>query len=362
MAAVGVFWYMLNANKSNENKIIKIGAVNDLSGDYVSLFRGITRGINFAVDDLKKDNIGVKLIIEDHGACDAQKTVTAINKLVNIDNVDMIIGGTCSNTTLVAAPIANQSKTIMISPSSSAPSISQAGDYLFRTYISDMLRTEKAGELVYQLGKRKMAIITDTSNDAAVELSKGTKDRFTSLGGQVVDEEGITKTDTDFRTQLTKIKNSKPDVLCLIITSPNQYGIIGKQIKEFGLNVQLISPLEAVENPDAIKIAGNTLNNLIYIMPGNPPETQQYKDLAARYKEKYNEDVPSYFTESYDAVMLGVKAILASNGTKEDIKNKLYEVSKTYKGVSGNTTFDRNGDVHKDVFLKVIKDGQFVAY
>ena len=97
-------------------------------------------------------------------------------------------------------------------------------------------------------------------------------------------------------------------------------------------------------------------------MPSNPNETPNYQELKRRYKEKYGEEeMPSYVTESYDAVVLAVKAVLASNGKREDIKNKLFEVSKTYQGVSGNVVFDENGDVTKPVMFK-IENSQFVPY
>lgn len=360
---VGI-WYGVS-KKSVEKKSIKVGVLTSLSGDYVSLFRGIERGANLATEDLKKEldnKVDMKLFIEDTKSCDAQEAVTAVNKLVNIEKVDVIIGGTCSNTTLAVAPIVNQTKTIMISPASSAPSISRAGEYVFRTYISDILRAKEAARLAYDLGKRKMALITDISNDGMVELTKGAKEEFTKLGGKIVAEEEMTKADTDFRTQLTKIKASNPDVLYIGITGPNQIALVVKQARELGLSVQLIVPAETVEDPNVIKVAGATIEGLIYIMPGNPPETGKYKELKKRYKEKYNEDMPSYTTEAYDAVILGVKAVLASNGTKEDIKNKLFEVSKNYSGVSGNVTFDENGDVTKSVMFKTIKNGQFVPY
>ncbi|GEM_PF-2345854 len=112
-----------------------------------------------------------------------------------------------------------------------------------------------------------------------------------------------------------------------------------------------------------IKIAGETVEGLIYVMLGNPPETKKYQELEKKYQEKYNEDeMPSYVAEAYDTVMLGVKVILASDGTKENIKNKLFEVSKEYDGVSGNVTFDKNRDVVKSVMFKTIKNCQFIPY
>lgn len=361
---IGGIWYGVE-RKPKEESIIKIGVLADLSGNYASLMRGVPRGVELAIEDLKSEGINreIKLIIEDQKSCDAKETVTIMNKFVEVDRVDLIIGGTCSNTTLAAAPIANQSKTIMISPASSAPSISYAGDYVFRTYISDILRAEKAAKLAYDLGKRKMAIVNDISNDASIELANEGKEKFLELGGEVVIEEKITKDETDFRTQITKIKNLNPDVLYLTITSPNQIALLTKQAKELSLNVQLIVPHETVEVPDVINIAGETIEGLIYTMPGNPPETSSYQRLKQIYKGKYGEDeIPPYVTEAYDAVMIGVKAVLASDGTKENIKNKLYEVSKAYNGVSGNVIFDENGDVIKDVMFKTIKNGQFVPY
>lgn len=345
-------------------KPVKIGVLADLSGDYVHLSRGLPYGIGFAVEDLQKETSRpIQVIMEDQKSCDTRETVTIMNKFVNIDNVDIIIGGSCSSTTLAAAPIANKSKTILITPLSTASSISDAGEYVFRTTISDFLRYKAAAQLAYDSGKRRMAIITETSNDAATEISSGVKKSFSTLGGEIVIEEQVpSKSETDFRTQLAKIKAANPDVLIFSVTSPKQVGLIAKQAKELGFSALFIMPQE-IEDQEIINIAGDAVEGLIYMMPGNPPESPRYQELKQRYSEKYNDNVvPIDLAESYDATMLGVKAVLASNGTKEDIKSKLFEVSKTYQGVSGSVQFDEKGDVNKTVLIKTIKNGQFVEY
>jgi branched-chain amino acid transport system substrate-binding protein len=345
-----------------KEEVIKIGVLADLSGDYASFLRGIYRGTELAAEDLKNQGINIQLIIEDQKSCDTKETVTIMNKFVNVDKVNMIIGGSCSSTTLAAAPIAEQSKTIMISPSSSAPTVTDAGEYIFRTYISDLLRTKAAADLAYKLGKRRMAIITDINNDATVEGSKGAKERFLTLGGNIVAEESITKADSDFRSQIIKIKSANPDVVLVSITGPIQIVLFTKQLKELGGKYQLISPFEVIEDPKVIDTGGDTIEGLIYVMPGNPPNSPALEELKKKYYKKYKEDIPSFVAESYDAVFLGVKAILLSDKTKEDIKNKLFEVSQTYNGVSGNVTFDENGDVTKPVLLKQVKNREFVEY
>jgi branched-chain amino acid transport system substrate-binding protein len=345
-----------------EENIIKVGVLADLSGDYANALRGAHRGAEIAVEDLRKEGYNIQLIIEDQQSCNTQETIKAINKLTNIDRVDFIIGGTCSNTTLVAAPIAESTKTVTISPSSSAPSISFAGEYIFRTYVSDNLRTEKMSEKLYSLGHRKMAIITDLEIDSAVEGAKSVKDRFTSLGGEVVIEEGITANSTDFKTIITKIKNKDADVVVIAIMG-SRLGTIAKQMREQGLEIQIAHPWETIENQDVLDIAQDSINGAIYALPGSPKETEEYLSFKNRYLEKYSEKtLPSYAAESYDALMLGIKAIDASDGTREDIKNKLYIVSQDYQGVSGDVSFNEYGDVTKDVLFKQIVNGEFVVY
>ena len=364
VVAVGVSYGISQRNTEPTavtKKTIKVGVLGDLSGDYVSFFRGIPRGVALAVEDIKGE-ANMELIIEDQKSCDPKETLTIMSKFIEIDKVDMIVGGSCSNTTLVAAPVAEKAKVIMISPSSSALSVSEAGDYIFRTYISDVLRAKEAARLAYALGKRRMAIIIDVSNDATFELARGAKEEFLKLA-EVVEEQEVTKTDTDFRTQLAKIKAAEPDVLFMSITGPKQNALIAKQTRELGLDIQLLVPGETIEDPIVVEVAGDAVEGLIYVIPGNPPESSAYQGLKRRYVEEYGEtDIPSFVTEAYDAVMLGVKAISASDGTREDIKDKLYEVSKTYQGVSGSVEFDANGDVEKSVTFKTIKDGQFVPY
>lgn len=347
---------------TTKDGVIKIGVLADLSGDYANILKGGHRGVELAVEDLKADGKNVELIIEDQQSCNKSQTVSIVNKFINIDKVDFIIGGTCSSTTLVAAPIVEESKVAMISALSSAPSISNVGDYVFRTYVSDALRSEKAAEFAYEIGKRKMAIVYGNGNDAALQAFEETKKHFENFGGEVVFNEGFDDKSTDFKTLLTKIKSSNPDLLVIAITSPNQIGILINQMAELGVELPIISPVETPEDKQVIEIAGNRADGVIYIVPGNPPQSPAYQKLSADYKTKYGEEITQFTAEAYDATMLGVMAVLDSDGTREDIKDKLYEVSKTYQGVSGNVEFNENGDVSKDVIFKTIENGKFIEY
>lgn len=339
-------------------KAIKIGVLADLSGDYAKDLRGIHRGVELAAADVNF-TANIQLIIEDQKSCNAKETVTIMQKFVSVDRVNFIVGGTCSSTTLAAAPIANQARTVMISPSSSAPSITTAGEYVFRTYISDGLRGEQAGELACQLGKKRMALLTETTNPAPVELSAKTKQTFARCG-TIVTEEALS-TENDFRTQLTKIKEASPDVLIFSIGTGSKLAQALLQAQQLGISTQVISPLESAEYPELFQLAGTSAEGLIYIKPGTPPQTEAVQSLQKKYKQKYNEEVPDYVAEAYDAAMLGIQAVLSSK-TAEQMPEKLTQISKSYNGVSGNVTFDENGDVHKPSQIMQVRNKAYVPY
>ncbi len=345
-------------------KTVKVGVLADLSGDYVNLLRGVSRGAVLAVDYLEDNyDVEIELIMEDIQSCNTTATVNTMNKLTQVDQVDMVIGGSCSNTTLAAAPIANETKTIMISPASSAPSVSQAGPYVFRTYISDILRAKQAAELAYNLGYRNIAMIVDSNNDAAVEISKAMRDFFKEFGGNIVSSDKVGNSETDFRTILAKAKLDNPEVLYLAITNPKQIGLIAKQARELGLEAQIMVSYETAQDDIVVEIGGEAVEGLIYFATAGPPESERFNELAQIYRERYQEDViPEYFTESYDATVLGVLAILGSDGRADSIRRQLFIISQNYQGVSGNVAFDENGDVSKNLSIKQIENGEFVLY
>jgi branched-chain amino acid transport system substrate-binding protein len=350
--------------KESSSEVVKIGVLGDLTGDLSSLFRGVPRGVDMAKLDIEKEkDVKLQIFLEDQESCNPQNTISLMNKFINIDKVDFVVGGSCSGTTLVAAPLANEGKLPIISPVSSAPNITEAGGYVFRTYISDSERTEKSAELAYSLGFRRMAVLKDISAETEVSSSSGGRKRFEELGGVVVSDESLTINDKDFKTQLSKIKLSKPDVLFLCVISPGQISIITKQMKELGLDIQIIMPNEIAQNNELLVEAKEYVDGLIYTLPGDAPLSDKLIQLKDYYKLIYNEEaIPIYTLEAYDAVWLGTLAVLKSDRTKESIKDSLYQVSQDYKGVSGDVEFDENGDVHKSVVFYQIKDGKFIRY
>ena len=123
----------------------------------------LQRAVTLAVNEINLaggiQGQNVEVVWED-GKCEARAATAAAQKLVTMDAVRVIFGGVCSSETLAMAPMTEGAKVILLSPSSTSPDITTAGDFVFRTAASDALAGRVAAQYAYEkLTKRRAAII-----------------------------------------------------------------------------------------------------------------------------------------------------------------------------------------------------------
>lgn len=140
----------LSACQLYDREPIKIGYIGPLTGEASSYGIDTINGVKLAIEEVNEAG-GIKgrpvtLLIEDT-RCIGIEAAGAARKLIHVDKVSAIIGGQCSGETLAAAPIAEQAQIPMISPVSSSPEVTSAGDFIFRVYPSDALKTKNGGEV-----------------------------------------------------------------------------------------------------------------------------------------------------------------------------------------------------------------------
>jgi ABC-type branched-subunit amino acid transport system substrate-binding protein len=88
-----------------------------------------------------------------------------------------IIGGVASSETLAVAPFANSFRVVLISPFSTAPSVSDAGDYVFRVIGSDNLQGDAIAQLAMAKNFSKAATLVE-NNDYGIGLENVFKAKF----------------------------------------------------------------------------------------------------------------------------------------------------------------------------------------
>jgi len=334
---------------------IKIGFLGPLTGDLASIGQDALKGAELAVEEINAaggiNGRMLELVAED-GKCNPKDASAAGNKLINIDNVPVIVGGLCSPETTAVAPVAEQNKVVMFSPCSSAPNITEAGDYIFRSYPSDAYQGTFAANYVYNtLGKKKVALFADLG-DWGAGVKGSFEAAYKELGGEILVVEDIRQTDRDFRTQLTKVKSSEAELI-YFAGLPEAGLAFFKQAQELGVELPILG---GDVLSDTSLVEAEVSNGVQYIIADVEAKGQEWLDKLAVKGANNTLCAPG----SYNNVNILADIMTRVGTDTEMIKNEMYNV-KDYQGVNMMVTLDENGDLEGASYVvKEIQNGESV--
>ena len=338
------------------NTPIKVGVVLPLTGQVADLGLSAKAAIEMAVEEIHAEGgvngRPIQLIFED-GMCDPKTASNAGNKLINADKVKYIIGGFCSAETSAFVPVSNEQHVLQISPTSSAPALSQAGPWFFRVYPSDAYQGVFGAEYAYnKMGARKAGVIY-VLDDWGTGIKDTFVKRFKELGGEVVAVEGINKDDNDARTQLTKLKSAGADFIYMPTFAGNAAAVL-KQRKELGWNVKVLGGDGAIDET-VVKIAGDASEGFM----ASGVDTNPSAEVKQKFKQRTGYDFKLGSDHGYDALKILVH-VMKKVGADDNDKVRRELEKTTYNGITGTIKFDENGDVVGAKYkLRVVKNGKF---
>lgn len=342
--------------KISSDEPVKIGVIAPLSGDAALWGQNGKKGIDLAFEKINKQYPNKFEVVYEDSNCDAKTSVNIISKLINSDKIHYFIGDFCSSSTLAIAKVAEENKAILITPASSADSISQAGDYIFRVYVRNDQLASKIAQLAEKENYQKAAAIY-IKNDYGESLKNSFVNNYKN--GQVVALESYAPDTKDFRTELLKIKSENPEMI-FIASYYNDGALILKQAKELGITAKFFAP-DSFDDPETLKIAGLAAEGLMVVTVSgfNGPAKD---DFTQNYKDKFQSDPVFLSDYDYDALNLIAQAVRAVGDNPNKVKDYFYGL-KDFPGVSDKINFDANGDVvNPAIMVKTVKDGEFVKY
>jgi len=335
-------YLLMNSQSTKINGPVKIGFIGPLTGDAASIGQNERAAVELAADEINKaggiNGQQVQVIYED-GQCTGTAASTAANKLINVDNVPVILGGVCSGETMAFTATAEKAKTVVLSPCSSNPAITNAGDYIFRNYPSDNYQGTFAANYIFNtLGKKKVAVLY-IQNDYAVGIRGIFVDAFKKLGGTIVADESAAASATDFRAQLTKIKAANPD-LVYSLGMADEATVSIKQAKELGINVPFFGA-DAWGDAKIWSGLGSAGEGDMYTTVSTPLTAA----FTSAMKAKTGTDVTICSPEAYDGIKLLAQVISKVGIDSTKIKNELYKTVYNGGVSADKISFDSNGDL-----------------
>lgn len=347
-------------------KEIKIGVSAPLTGDIAALGQSTKNAALMAEQEINAhgglkvggQKMKVKFIVEDDEN-KPESTATVFQKLINQDQVLAVIGSQSSKCSNAGAPIAEGAGVPQVTPWSTNPNVTKNKQFVFRACFIDPFQ----GKVVAQFAKKRLkartaAVLYDVASDYNKGIAEVFKREFAKAGGKVVAFESYTTGDKDFSAQLTKIKNTKPDVLFL----PNYFNEVPLQVqqaKKLGLKAKIIGS-DGWDSPDLLKLGAAELEGAYFSNHYSADVKSATSDKFVKaYQAKFKEKPDAAAALTYDSAQLIFHAIQkAGKADRRAVRNALAK-TVNFKGVTGNITFAGGGDPVKSAVIIKIVGGKF---
>ncbi len=359
--ATGIFWLLASNSKPSDSNPIKIGASEALTGKFASLGEPRAKAMKMAADEIN-NNGGIngkrlEIITEDNQG-DAKVAVTNASKLLNIDNVDVVVTGFTHITNAIKSLVAEKNKVMIYA--STVRDIAEGNKLFFRDYWDAIDSGKALAKFVGNDGYKKIAFLTEVS-DQCNQIGQTIKEDGRKYGFEVIMTESYNPTDLDLRTNLTKIKSSNPEAI--VACSYRHENILMRQLNELGMlsikTYHLVAPFiasaDTKENRELFEKNGAVSTWYGLAETGIGDKQKQFRE---KYLKKYGIKPTSEAIYVYDDIYVLTEALRNCDKTgkvrdSNCVADNLLQTN--FDGIGGKLNFDKNGvSTRKVTMIKVV--------
>ncbi len=345
----------------------RIGFLMPLTGGSGKLGQMMLEGAALGVEEV---NAGagaggrpLELVQEDSQAL-AQQGIAGFRKLVDVNKTDVIFTGWTAVVSAIA-PLAGDSKVMLVSASTASPAVRGISPYFQSTWMFD----DETVKLILPYAKDKLkvkslAVLTVVS-DLGTALAQSVKTDWTRIGGAIIAEDVHQPAEANFRPILLKVLNAKPDAIYLTSSNGKQLAQIVRQAREIGYKGIFLS-YGAFEDPEVLAL-GAQADGCYYSAPSYDAATPGAggRKFVDSFQKKYGRLPNVHQANHYDLVLLyaAVADGLAKQNkplTGASFREYLVATMPTYQGAAGSYRFNyKDGSVLRSSIVKVVRDGKF---
>ena len=355
-----------DSGSASSDASFKIGTIGPLTGANASYGKSVTQGVELGCKDFSTKELPLASKAEDDQA-DGEKAVNAFNTLLDW-GMQALVGPTTTGASVaVAAECGNDPKTFMITPSASSEDVTDGKDCVFQVCFTDPNQGVNAAKFLAQKYADEKFVLFYNSGDA---YSSGIADSFKAQAAEskleIVDEETF-KDDsaTSFTNQLTKAKQAG----ATMIFAPIYYtpaSVLLKNAKDMGYDMTLMGT-DGMDGLLSVEGFDTSLAEGVLLMTPFSADDEKNADFVKAYKDAYDETPNQFAADAYDCVHAIAEAIdkagidITADGA--DIADDLAKAMRKIKieGLTGELTWNDEGQVEKPATAYVIQDGKYIA-
>ncbi|MEK7865283.1 MAG: ABC transporter substrate-binding protein [Planctomycetota bacterium] len=321
---------------------VKVGVLLPLSGPLGSYGKACEEGIRLWAET----NPRVDLIWEDDRG-EAAASAEAFRRLDRA-GASVVIGPVTSTCAFAVAPLADEARLPIVSPSASHFDVTRGHPYVSRVCFVDPMQGSALAIFAREnLGVSRIAALLQKDEPYTKSLSEAFRQAFHHLGGVVVLVEEYEAGATDFGPILSRVKDSGAEALF----APGFVHEVGVLMKQARLAVPGLRILggDGWDSPELFAEAGPAAEGHFYTSQFAPTDKDEVvARFVSSYRTRYGRDPGMFAALGYDAAER--VSLCLADGTREGITKTLSSTS-TFRGVTGSMTFDADRNPMKPVVI-----------
>ena len=345
----------LKGNSSHISVSVPIGGTLDVAKE-------ILRGVAQAQNEVNQQRgLGTEsskslvkvLIANDDNFPQTAKKIAA--HLVADAKIMGVIGHNSSSSSLAAAPIYQAGNLVMISPTSVARKLSQAGDYIFRTTPSSRALAETLAKYTLDsIGRQKVAICYDSSSAASTSFNEEFSLTLSELGGIIVDST------CDFASNSFSAEEAPSQAVAngaealLLIPAVNNINQAVEVIRANSNRLPLLGN-HSMYTYETLKIGRENVNGLILPVPWHPSTNDS--DYIQNANKLWGMGGNWRTAMAYDATVALLNGLDTANN-RQELQQILANKGFSAQGATDKVTFTPSGDRQMSVTIVKVRSGE----
>lgn len=341
---------------------IDIGFIGGLSGRVADLGVAALNGARLAIEEQNAkggiDGHPIELVAED----DRQDEETAKSAFENLASrhVQAILGPTTSGMGVALAPLANDRKITLLSPTATTRRLTGVDDYFLRVIADTRVYAEALARFEHdQRGLKSFVILADSMNRSYAESwSQDFGAAFSALGGKI-DSVLFFKSGMvgDFASLARQAVQTHAEGV-LIVGNAADAAQLCQQIRLANQQIPMIIA-ERAATERFIELGAAAVEGVYTAQfVDRESDKEPYVGFRRLFLDRFQQEPGFAGIAGYDAAAV-IIAALKERHSGESVRDAILRIGD-FRGLQGPIHIDRFGDTWRPTYITVIRGGKYV--
>ena len=324
----------------------------------------IESGIRLAITESREKNVyprGLEVVWADSGS-DPARALAELKKLVHDRGVRLVIGGATSAEARAIVPELDRLGVVCLSPSASAPDLSNQSQLFFRIYPSDDLEGHTAAAFLYERLAQKQVLLYEGNPEYARGIEPAFRKQYEeALGGSVAAVFSLA--DAGWRERSAAALGATGIGAVYIVAYAEETVDVLRHLAEQQFAGRVVAT-SAFYSTRVIRDAGPLAEGVLFPLPpfDRTSEKEPVLSFVNHYMETYNRAPDVFAAHGYDAMRYSIEVMRKAKPQLTEIRQAMQFGVRDFMGVTGPIVFDDFGGVKHYPKMFLVKDGQVLSY